>query len=31
MGTHNGAVEIDILEIGILTQYLENILSYLLV
>src|SRR5471030_1424001 len=31
MGTHNGAVEIDLLEVGILAQYLENVLPYLLV
>jgi len=31
MGTHNGAVEIDLLEVGILAQHLENILPYLLV
>jgi hypothetical protein len=30
MGTHDGAVEIDLLEVGILAQYLENVLPYLL-
>lgn len=31
VGTHDGAVEIDFLEVGVLTHYLENSLPYLLV